>query len=58
MQILKLNNVKILMSFKPCQNSFDINQNKRIIFAGDFDVFFSSKLEAGGSKPIPKKNPL
>ena len=58
MQILKLNNVKILMSFKPRQNFFDINQNKRIIFAGDFNIFFSSKLEAGGSKPIPKKKSI
>ena len=33
---------------------FDINQNKRIIFAGDFNIFFSSKLEARDGKSIIK----
>ena len=37
---------------------FDINQNKRIIFAGDFNIFFNSKLEARGSKPIPKRKSI
>ena len=35
-------------------NFFDINQNKRIIFAGDFNIFFSSKLEARDGKSIIK----
>ena len=34
---------------------FSINQNKRIIFAGDFNIFFSSKLEATYGKAIPKR---
>ena len=35
-------------------NFFDINQNKRIIFAGDFNIFFGSKLEARDGKSIIK----
>ena len=36
-------------------NFFEINQNKRIIFAGDFNIFFISKLEARDGKPLPKR---
>ena len=36
------------------QNFFDINQNKRIIFASDFNIFLSEKLEAMCGKPILK----
>ena len=36
----------------------DISQNKRIIFAGDFNIFFSAKLEARGGKPILKIKPI
>ena len=39
-------------------NFFGIIQNKRIIFAGDFNIFFSSKLEARGGKPIPKRKSI
>ena len=56
MQTLKLDNVKFLMIFKASYNFFDINQNKRIIFAGDFNIFFTSKPEARGGKPIPKES--
>ena len=54
MQILKLSNVKFLMSFKSLLKFFDINRNKRII-AGDFNIFFISKLEERGGKPLPKR---
>ena len=37
---------------------FDINQNVRIIFAGDFNIFFSSKLEARDGKPMPKRKSI
>ena len=37
---------------------FDINQNKRIIFAGDFNISFSSKLEARAGKPILKRKSI
>ena len=37
---------------------FDINQNKRIIFAGDSNIFFSAKLEARGGKPILKRKSI
>ena len=58
MQTLKLDNVKFLMIFKAFYNFFDINQNKRIIFAGDFNIFFTSKPEARGGKPIPKRKSI
>ena len=37
---------------------FDINQNKRIIFAGDFNIFFVSKLETRGCKTPREENSL
>ena len=46
---------KILMGLV---SFFDINQNKRIIFVGDFNIFFSSKLEARGGKPILKRKSI
>ena len=46
------NELQSLLSF------FDINQNKIIILAGDFNIFFSSKLEARGGKPIPKRKSI
>ena len=58
MQVLKLNNVKLLMSFKAWKFFFDINENKRIMLAGDFNIFFSSKLEAREGKPIPKRKSI
>ena len=39
-------------------NFFDINQNKRIISAGDFNIFFSSKLKTRGGKPILKRKSI
>ena len=35
---------------------FGINQNKRIIFTGDFNIFFSSKLEARNQSQKKKKS--
>ena len=35
-------------------NFFDINQNKRITFASDFNFFFVAKVEARGGKPFSK----
>ena len=46
---------KIFNELQSLLNFFDTNQNKRIIFAGDFNIFFNSKLEARGGKPIPKR---
>ena len=46
---------KILIELLGLLNFFDVNQNKRIIFAADFNIFFSSKLDARGGKPIPKR---
>ena len=37
---------------------FDINQNKRIIFARDFNIFFSAKLKARGGKSILKRKSI
>ena len=34
--------------------NLDSSQNKRIIFAGDFNIFFNSKLEAKGGKRLLK----
>ena len=39
-------------------NFFDISQNKKIIFADDFNIFFSSKLEARDCKLIPERTSI
>ena len=46
---------KIFNELQSSLKFFDINQNKKIIFAGDFTIFFISKLEARGGKPLPKR---
>ena len=46
------NGLQILLKF------FDINQNNRIIFAGDFNIFFISKLDVRGGKPLPKRKSI
>ena len=45
---------KTFNELQSLQNFFDINQNKRIIFASDFNIFLSEKLEAMCGKPILK----
>ena len=49
---------KIFNELQSLLKSFDINQNKRIIFAGNFNIFFSSKLEARFRKPLPKRKSI
>ena len=38
--------------------TFDINPNKYIIMAGDFNLFFNSKLDAAGGNPTLKRKSL
>ena len=49
---------KIFNDLQSLLKSFDINKNKRIIFAGNFNIFFSSKLEARFDKPLPKRKSI
>ena len=37
---------------------FDINPTKQLVMAGDFNLFFNSKLEAQGGNPTLKKKSL
>ena len=46
---------KIFNELKSLLKSFGINHNKKIIFAGDFNILFTSKREARAGKPIPKR---
>ena len=47
--------IKILEELvKKLVKKWDINQNERIIFAGDFNIFFNSKLKAKGGKSLLK----
>ena len=45
---------KVFIELQTLLNFFDINPNKGIIFAGNFNIFFSSKLKARGGKPMSK----
>ena len=47
--------VKILEELQNLLKNLDISQIKRIIFADDFNIFFNSKLEAKGGKPLMKR---
>ena len=44
---------KIFNELQSLLKIFDINQNKIIIFAVHFNIFFSSKLEVRGGKSLP-----
>ena len=50
--------VIILEELENLLTNFDISQNKRIIFAGYFNIFFNSKLEAKGGKPLLKRKSI
>ena len=49
MLILTLNNLNILEGLI---KNLDIIQNKLIIIAGDFNIYFNSNLETKGGKPL------
>ena len=51
----KTEQCKIFNELQNLLKFFDVNQNNRILFAGPFNIFFSSKLEARGGKPVLKK---
>ena len=38
--------------------NLDISQNKRIIFTGDFNIFFNLKLETKGGIPLLKRKSI
>ena len=42
----KTEQVKALEEFQSFLKNLDISQNKRIIFVGNFNIFFNSKLKA------------
>ena len=51
--------LKILESFKQSLlKNLDISQNKRIIFTGDFNIFFNLKLETKGGIPLLKRKSI
>ena len=55
----EIEQIKILEDLQSLLKNLDISQNKRIIFTDDLDIFFNSKLEAKGGKPLLKrKSPL
>ena len=58
--MLKFENeqVKVLDQLQSLLKKLDTSQNKLIIFAGDFNIFFNSKLEAKGGKPLLKESSL
>ena len=49
-----------LKTFSIRQNILDNKEvsNKQIVFGGDFNLIFDSKLETNGGYPVPKKKPL
>ena len=47
--------VKLLEELQTLLKNLNINQNKQIIFADNFNIFFYSKLDAKGGKPWLKR---
>ena len=46
------------MELQSLFQNLDVSQNKRIIFADDFNIFLNSKLEAKGGKPLLKRKSI
>ena len=54
----KKEQIEILSNLFALLKTFDINPNKHIIMAGDFNLFFSSKVDAAGGNPTLKRKSL
>ena len=50
--------VEVLSNLFALLKTFDINPNKHIIMAGDFNLFFNSNLDAAGGNPTLKRKSL
>ena len=50
--------IEVLSNLFALLKTFDINPNKHIIMAGDFNLFFNSNLDAAGGNPTLKKKSL
>ena len=54
----EIERVEILKELQNLLKKLYFIQNKRITFAGDFNIFFNSKLEAKGRKPLLKRKSI
>ena len=50
--------IEVLSNLFALLKTFDINPNKHIIMAGDFNLFFNSNLDAAGGNPTLKRKSL
>ena len=50
--------IEVLSNLFAQLKTFDINLNKHIILAGDFNLFFNSKLDAAGGNTTLKRKYL
>ena len=50
--------IDVLSSLSKLLEEFDISLTKQLVMAGDFNLFFNSKLEAQGGNPTLKKKSL
>ena len=48
--------IKTIYELDQLLSDFCLDSNKKIILAGDFNLFFDPSLEASGGKPALKKN--
>ena len=50
--------IKIIYELNQLLGDFSLDSNKKIIFAGNFSLFFDLNLEASGNKPALKKKSI
>ena len=50
--------IEILSNLFALLKTFDIDPNEYVIMAGDFNLFFNSKLDAAGGEPTIKRKSL
>ena len=50
--------IEVLSNLLTLLKTFDIDPNKHIIIAGDFNLFFNSKLDAAGGNPTLKRKSI
>ena len=50
--------INVLSNLFELLEEFDVSPTKQLVMAGDFNLFFNSKLEAQGGNPTSKKKSL